>query len=422
MFGALITFLCIFLFYQNYFVTEYERSQVAVMPLINNTGDTSLDYIASGLRGEISGAISQIGSMAVTSDASLNFIDTEENTTGQVAKSLGLDHVLLGQLNREQDKISLKVNLFETKINSQKTIFSITGSIDEILESREAIIKSIIRAIDVPVSKVDETSATRFGTLDLLAYEEFLKGDFNFKLRSPEGALAAKKHFEKALKLDPSFARPYGYLALTFSRGANANSRLALPNINRETAVYMADILSLAGVSIGSNIPQAYFSRAFIETFLLSEHRAALENANLALSLNPSYADALGLKASILNKLQKPEEALKALAKAKKLNPNFSVEYLQIEAIALLMLGQWEAAKTTSSIAVERLPESASGLINLICADFYLGNIDDALWNLEEFIIINPDFDLSRATLNENKLWRKLTIECFQKLENSLNN
>jgi adenylate cyclase len=422
MFGTLITFLCIFLFYQNYFVTEYERSQVAVMPLINNTGDPSLDYIASGLRGEISGAISQIGSMAVTSDASLNFVETEENTTGQVAKNLGLDHLLLGQLNREQDKISLKLNLFETKINSQKTIYSITGSIDEILESREAIIKSIIRAIDVPVSKVDETNATRFGTVNLRAYEEFLKGDFNFKLRSPEGALAAKGHFEKALKLDPSFARPYGYLALTFSRGANANSRLALPNISRETAVYMADILSLAGISIGPNIPQAYFSRAFIETFLLREHRAALDNLNLALSLNPSYADALGLKASILNKLQKPEEALKALAKAKKLNPNFSVEYLQIEAIALLMLGQWEAAKTTSSIAVERLPESASGLINLICADFYLGNIDDALWNLEEFIIINPDFDLSRATLNENKLWRKLTIECFQKLENSLNN
>ena len=77
----------------------------------------------------------------------------------------------------------------------------------------------------------------------------------------------------------------------------------------------------------------------------MREHRAALENVNLALSINPSYADALGLKASILTFLQKPEEALKALARAKKLNPNFSVEYLQIEAIALLMLGQWEAAK-----------------------------------------------------------------------------
>ena len=419
-FGSLITFFFIFLFYQNYFVTEYERSEVAVMPLINNTGDPSFDYIASGLRGEISGAISQIGSMAVISDSSLNFVDTEQNTAKQIAKNLDLDHLLLGQLDREQDKFSFTLNLFETRIDSQKTIFSTTGSNDEILENREAIIRSIIRTIDVPVSKIEETNATRFGTMNLQAYEEFLKGDFNFKLRSLDGALAAKKHFEKALKLDPSFARPYGYLALTFSRGANANSSLALPNINRETAVYMADILSLAGVSVGSNIPQAYFSRAFIETFRLSEYRAALENVNIALSLNPSYADALGLKASILTFLQKPEDALQALYRAKQLNPNFSVEYLQIESIALIMLGQWEAAKQTASLAVERLPESAISRMNLICADFYLGNIDDALWNLEELIIIHPEFDLSSLNFNENKLWRQLTTECFQTLENSL--
>ena len=156
----------------------------------------------------------------------------------------------------------------------------------------------------------------------------------------------AKEHFEKALKLDPSFARPYGYLALTFSRSANPNSISELPNINKETAAYMADILSLAGISVGPNIPQTYFSRAFIETFRLREYRAALENVNIALSLNPSYADALGLKASILTFLQKPEEALKALLKAKKLNPNFSVEKLQIEAIALIMLGQWRQQNT----------------------------------------------------------------------------
>ena len=419
-FGSLITVLFIFLFHQNYFVTEYERSEVAVMPLINNTGDPSLDYIASGLRGEISGAISQIGSMAVISNTSLNFVDTEQNTAKQIAENLDLDHLLLGQLDREQDKFSFTLNLFETRINSQKTIFSTTGSNDEILESREAIIRSIIRTIDVPVSKIEETNATRFGTMNLQAYEEFLKGDFNFKLRSLDGALAAKEHFEKALKLDPSFARPYGYLALTFSRGANTNSSLALPNINRETAVYMADILSLAGISVGSNIPQAYFSRAFIETFRLGEYRAALENVNIALSLNPSYADALGLKATILTFLQKPEEALKALYRAKELNPNFSVEYLQIEAIALIMLGQWEAAKQIASLAVERFPESANSRMNLICADFYLGNTDDALWNLEELIIMHPEFDLSSVNFNENKLWRQLTTECFQTLENSL--
>ena len=183
----------------------------------------------------------------------------------------------------------------------------------------------------------------------------------------------------------------------------------------------MADIFSLAGISIGPNIPQTYFSRAFIETFLLGDHQAALNNVNIALSLNPSYADALGLKASILTFLQNPDEALKVLDKAKQLNPNFSVEYLQIEAVALIMLGQWEAAKQTASLAVERLPESANSRINLICADFYLGNIDDALWNLEELIMMNPGFDLSRMNFNDNKLWGQLTTECFQTLENNLN-
>ena len=133
----------------------------------------------------------------------------------------------MGQLDREQDQFSFTLNLFETRIDSQKTIFSTTGSNDEILESRGGIIRSIIRTIEVPVSKIEETNATRFGTMNLQAYEEFLKGDFNFKLRSFDGALAAKEHFEKAIKLDPSFARPYGYLALTFSRHANSNSRLA---------------------------------------------------------------------------------------------------------------------------------------------------------------------------------------------------
>jgi len=55
----------------------------------------------------------------------------------------------------------------------------------------------------------------------------------------------------------------------------------------------------------------------------------------------------------------------------------------------------------------------------LICSDFYLGNIDDALWNLEELLIMNPEFDLSGVNFNENKLWSQLTTECFKTLKNS---
>jgi len=416
-FALITTLLLFFLFYHNYFVTEYDQSHVAVLPLINNTGDPALDYIATGLRGEISGSISYVNSLNVISDSSLNFIALEDFTVAQVAQNLNLDHLLLGQLGQKEDKIKLDIELYETKLNSQTTIFSAEGSLNEILESRDQIIEVIMERVDVPITKNEKTNATRLGTINLEAYQEFLKGDFNFKLRTVDGVLAAKEHFEKALKLDPNFARPYGYLALVFARISNPNNAAGFSSEIRQNAIYFADIMSLAATSIGSDVPQTHFARAFIETFELGMHDSALTNTDIALSLNPNYADALALKASILNVLQNPKQALETLDRAKELNPNFAVDYLQIEAVSLMMLRQWEKAKKISARAIERLPESVNARINLICADVFLGQLDDALWNADELMVQAPDFNLDRLAYNENRAWKKLATECFKILE-----
>ena len=107
----------------------------------------------------------------------------------------------------------------------------------------------------------------------------------------------------------------------------------------KRDAIYFADILSLTANSIGQNVPQACFASAFIETFNLKMQEAALESSNTAILINPNYADAIGLKASILNNLERPEEALRRWIR-QKINPNFPVEYLQIETIFYMMLGQ----------------------------------------------------------------------------------
>ena len=128
---------------------------------------------------------------------------------------------------------------------------------------------------------------------------------------------------------------------------------------------------------------------------------AALESSNTAILINPNYADAIGLKASILNNLERPEEALRRWIR-QKINPNFPVEYLQIETIFYMMLGQQEAAKELTTLALERLPESRGGREHLICADTFLDNIDDALWNRDELLINYPNFDINSLTFNEN--------------------
>ena len=316
-----ITILIFLLFsiYQQYFTTNYERSTVAVLPVLNQTGDPTLDYIASGLTSEISGAISKISTLNVISDSSVNVTFSDNATIEQVSQELSLDHLLFGYLSYNGDGIEISIHLYETAENSKEVIYTNLGALNEVLESRSNIFNAIINTIDVPISKIERINATRLGTTNFEAYEEFLKGDYNFKLRTQEGTFAAKNHFENAIRIDPNFARPYGYLALVFNRIASPNSAISLTAQERQNRIYFADFISLAATSIGSNVPQAYFARAFIETFNLGMHEAALKNSDTAISINPNYADALGLRASILSTLEKPEQALENLKRRKSL-------------------------------------------------------------------------------------------------------
>jgi len=113
--------------YNHYFVTEYERSTVAVMPFVNATGNPKLDYVAAGLRNEISGSLSQISSMDVISNSSISATSLQNLSFGQITEELDLDHLVIGKISKKRSIIELSVRLFEKREANNKIIFSKTG-------------------------------------------------------------------------------------------------------------------------------------------------------------------------------------------------------------------------------------------------------------------------------------------------------
>ena len=91
--------------YMKLFNTEYERSSVAVLPIINDTGDKTLDYVSTGITSEISGALSQISTMDVISNNSVNLISLEELTLEQIVDNFALDHLFWG--NKEEESLPI---------------------------------------------------------------------------------------------------------------------------------------------------------------------------------------------------------------------------------------------------------------------------------------------------------------------------
>lgn len=402
--------------YNYFFVTEYERSSVAVVPFINKSDDPKLDYIVAGLRNEISGSLSQISSMDVISNSSINAESLQNQSFLEISKQLDLDHLVFGEISLQDSKIELAVNLYESQQDATSTIFSTTSELTEILQKNARAVSSVIDSIDVPISSSEKANALRQGTLNVAAYDEFLKGDYHFNLRTPIDTYRAKIHFDNAIDTDPKFARPYGYLGILFSRISNPIAGSAFKKEEQDSAIYLADLTTKVATSLGPNVPETFFARAFVQTLRLGQHKEALKNVNIALALRPSYADALGVKATALLGLKMPLEALQSLEKARKLNPNFSIEYLSIEVIAHLMMEEWSKAKEIATLALQRLPEHEPSLVMVIMADVALGNMEDALWNLEELLILNPDFKFQTWQFGDFKFLNEIALQTAIKI------
>ena len=417
-FAFLVIIAVAFASYQTYFVTKYTSSSIAVLPFINDTGDEALDYVTSGLSNEVSQSISKVSSLKVLSRSSVNIAILDGLDIAGTAQTLGLDHLIYGTLFKSGNEIVLELSIFEADGSSDVMVFSKAGNITDLISDRSEMVSDVLSDIDVPLSNLEFQNALQQGTLDIEAFEEFLKGDYRFNLRTPGDVDAAEEHFNNAIKIDPNFARPYGYLSILHTRLVDPIIASSFDLLEVKHSTYLADLTSRVAAALGPNIPEALFARSLVETFVLSEHQNALKTVNRALSLKPSYADALALKASILNELKNYEAAIISMEKAKYLNPSYPVEYIIIEAGTRLMQGDLTYGKSLIETTIERLPEYIDGYVFLICADIALGNYDDALWSYEELLILDPNFNIDIwAELNDVEYIVELAKRSFKELE-----
>lgn len=406
-----------FTYYQVFFVTKYTTSSIAVLPFINDTGDDALDYVASGLSNEVSQAIARVPSLNVLARSSVNIAVLDGLDVESTAQKLGLDHLIHGTLFNKGNKVVLELSIFETDGSSNITVFSKAGNITDLISDRSKLVSAVLNDLDVPFSNAELQNAIKQGTLNIEAFEEFLKGDYRFDLRTPEDIEAAEQHFNNAIKIDPNFARPYGYLSILHTRIVDPIIASSFDPLEVEHSTYLADLTSRVAVALGPNVPEALFARSLVETFILGQHESALTTVDTALSLKPSYADALALKASVLNELGNFDAATAALDKAKGLRPGYPVEYIIIEAGTRLMQENWSEGKRLAEATIERLPEYVDGYVYLICADIALENFDDALWSYEELLILDPDFEIETwAKYNDSEYIVDLAKSSFEQL------
>jgi tetratricopeptide (TPR) repeat protein len=223
------------------------------------------------------------------------------------------------------------------------------------------------------------------------AYDEFLQGLDYYGRRSLGDTQLAIRHYERAIAIDPGFARAYAGLALVYSRDAVDGW-----NLTEQDALQRAAELTEKARRLDPSVPQIYFVEGQIELFRRN-YEAAIRNAEQAIAIKPSYADAHALLAWILHFAGRTDEGLASMQRAARLNPRLPSVYRGVRGAIHYAEGEIDKALSDLEAAVHINPSYQMMRIWLAAAYAAAGRLDEAAWEGDEILALDPTFTLSHV-------------------------
>ena len=291
-------------------------NSIAVLPLKNLTGDPANEYLSDGLSETLINSLSRIDGLKVISRGSaFNFKDKEVDPR-EVGKKLGVGAVLVGTVNKTDKNIRVAVRLVST---DDGRVLWVSDNYDrpsgDILAIQDDIARGVTSGLKLNLSAQTEQKIVRHQTNNREAYEAYLKGRYYWNERTITHALdKAISSFADAVEKDPKYALAYSGLADSYVMSywytpMSSNEAFVKARQAAEKAVQLDDSLSEAHTSLAA-VAENEWNWQVAE----AEYRRAIE-------LNPNYATAHHWYALHLLGLNKPEQAIEEIQRAREADP-----------------------------------------------------------------------------------------------------
>lgn len=346
---------------------------VAVAPFRNLSGDPAQDYLAQGVEQTILAGLAGIPRIAAM----------------HAGAPAGSDYLLEGSVHRSGDRIRIDTQLLETETGVVVSVRHYERAFSDLLTIQSDIEGDILSALAVEIDLADRTAQSRGLTESGEAYELFLQARAALLPRDRAGNARAQRLYTRAIALDPTFARAYGGLALSYAaeyrNGWTDNGPEAL-----ERAMSMAE----TALGIQPDLPAQHWVVAYVETQRrnLAEAAAALETA---LRLDPGYADAYALLGGVRTYAGAPGETVPLLRKAMRLRPDGGYLYFLLLGRAYYFLDDCDQALINLREAAARNPANLETHLYLATCMVRTGDRDGAEWEALEIQGIDPEFTIA---------------------------
>src|SRR5438034_4124254 len=164
------------------FSGQFERS-IAVLPFENLSDDKENAYLAEGIQDEILTRLSKVGDLRVISRNSTQHYKSKPENLREIAKQLGVAHVLEGNVQKSADTVRVNVHLIKAANNSPVWADTVDRPLTDILSLESEVAITVADQLRAKLTGEEAQSIAAKPTDDPQAYDAYLRG-LTYTLRS----------------------------------------------------------------------------------------------------------------------------------------------------------------------------------------------------------------------------------------------
>lgn len=347
---------------------------IAILPFSNVSGDPNLDYLSDGITENIINKLTQLPSLKkVIARNSVFHYKGREIIPQEVGQELGVRALLISQMDKRDDVLSISTELINSVDNSRLWGNVYKQKSTEIFLVQEDITQSIIESLKLKLTGIEVERLTKNYTENSEAYDFYLMGRFAMQKRKQKEFWKAIDYFEQAIDLDPDYALAYSGIADAYSLLGDFG---ILPFGD---AYSKARENALKALSIDDSIAEAYTSLARIKVNYDYDWPGAEQDFLKAIELNEGYDTAHKWYAVLfLSSIGRHEEAIKEVKRAFELDP-LNLGLKRSIGRTYLRARQYNKAIDELLKAIEIDPENRIAHSDLGETYFRQGRYDEAL-------------------------------------------
>ncbi|MDQ3229356.1 MAG: hypothetical protein M3Q13_06425 [Pseudomonadota bacterium] len=359
-----------------------ERS-IAVLPFVNMSGDKANEYFSDGLAETTLDMLAQVKDLKVIARTSSFTFKGKQADIREIGRALGAAHLLEGSVQQAGDTIRITAQLIRVSDGSHLWSKRFDRKRADVFAIQDEIATQVVNAIQGALPAAQQARLVRKRTDNIAAYDEYMKGIALLPDRKTPKLRLALAHFERAIELDPAYARAHAMagtsagLLRTYGDDSPATERKIARYIDR--ALELAPDLGEAWIARGAQLENA------------QDFRNAEKAYRRGLELAPGYATGhQWLGEFYQDHFGEMDKALPLLERATVLDPLSPI--IQKEyAVGLAAVQRLDEAERVLTRVLKADPTFAVGHEKLSLLRLQRGDLTGALREINTAIRLDPD-------------------------------